>query len=301
MIVWIRALECSKILQSPGFLLRRHVPWLRLDLLEGACAASASLALWVNALRLATNLYNAPLTAPNVFVLDLIGMTRGDFDLATAVQWVILHCLDTFPSPCVEICTVRLVLHIRDHEVEHMAKFVGQGVQKTVFVGDDALSELNAAFVSDDTDIGPFAGLASHHFAFALVESSAGGLLEGPGPDDWYAAGALSAVQNLSTRHSEVQCLDDGLGESRLVVVKLGPALLLGSLLCCLFFLHCGLARCLWCRGCFGDHLRPEFRLGGIVTPGFGLCVVEFSQKFRHRCSESLQLSWRVVVDQLVG
>lgn len=44
---------------------------------------------------------------------------------------------------------MRAILDSLTHVVKHMAEFMGQGLQESTFVGDDALCKLHLAFVSD--------------------------------------------------------------------------------------------------------------------------------------------------------
>lgn len=200
-----------------GILLRRHVPWLRLDLFKSALTTSTAHPSRINALRVPSIIQSTSGTVPHVLVLNRIGMPSRDMYLV-AVQRVVAHGFSAFLPPALEAWPMWVIVDLGDQVVGQVAVFVGDGVDDAVFAVDDALGELDLAVVSGHDHSHGAAILTPDGGGFALPGGSAGGFEEGFGPDDLDAAGKRCQLQNLAPRN----CMIEGLEEvSRILVLAL--------------------------------------------------------------------------------
>lgn len=199
-------------------LLWRHIPRLGLNLLQTTLTPSTPLPTRVNALRMTTISLRTAHTFPHVLVLDLIAVLGGHFDLAP-VQGMVLHCLGALPSPRLEAGAVRVIRDVGDHVICQMTVFVSNGVDKSVFVVDDALGELDRGIVCVD-GTGGLLRCFPRPDSFALPVCSAGGFEESLGPGDLDTAACLRHLRDFAAGDGVIQSLEESLCEACFLIVE---------------------------------------------------------------------------------
>lgn len=91
----------------------------------------------------------ANFAAPQVLVVDLVRVLRGDLDAFGAVDWVRAQRSVALPSPGFETGSVRVVADVGDHEVGEVTILVGQCVEQAVVVVDNLFCQFNGRVVTN--------------------------------------------------------------------------------------------------------------------------------------------------------
>lgn len=120
---------------------------------------------------------------PDILVFNLITMFRRNLDTEVSKSDRGLA------APGLEVCAMRLVANLADHEGGEVAEFVSEYVVEAILVVDDFFRELNGAVVADLESCVGGEGTGAEAELLSAPVCAAGCGFEGFGPDEFDAAG----------------------------------------------------------------------------------------------------------------